>query len=220
MRSAVVTFPGSNREADVEAALLQASGRRPVRVWHADTALPAVDLVVLPGGFSYGDYLRCGAMAARAPVMAEVARAASRGVAVLGICNGFQILTEAGLLPGALIRNAGLAFVCRTVRLEVTTRASRFTAAYRAGEIVRFPVAHHDGNYVIDADGLRRLQDGDRIAFRYAEDVNGSTDAIAGVLSERRNVLGLMPHPEDAIDPLHGSTDGSRLFASLVEAFA
>jgi phosphoribosylformylglycinamidine synthase subunit PurQ / glutaminase len=174
----------------------------------------------VPGGFSYGDYLRCGAMAARSPVMREVVRRAEAGVAVLGVCNGFQILTEAGLLPGALIRNAGLRFVCRFVELEAVTRASPFTAAYGQGP-VRMPVAHHDGNYVVDRDALRRLQDEDRIAFRYRGDnPNGSTADIAGVLGARRNVLGLMPHPERAFDPLLGGTDGRPLFRSLLEALS
>lgn len=220
MRTAIITFPGSNRERDLEAALVQATGKAPIRVWHADSELPAVDLVALPGGFAYGDYLRCGAIAARAPIMAEVARRAARGVAVLGICNGFQILTEAGLLPGALVRNAQLAFVCRMARLEAVTRGSHFTHGYGRGQEVHFPVAHHDGNYLIEPDGLKLLEDQDRIAFRYLEDVNGAAGAIAGVLSAQRNVLGLMPHPEDAIDPLHGSTDGRALFASLVAALA
>jgi len=220
VRAAIITFPGSNRERDLEAALVQATGTRPIRVWHADSELPAVDLVALPGGFAYGDYLRCGAIAARAPIMAEVARQAARGVAVLGICNGFQILTEAGLLPGALVRNAQLAFVCRMARVEVVTRGSHFTHAYGRGQEVRFPVAHHDGNYVIEPDELKLLEDRDRVAFRYLEEVNGATAGIAGVLSAGRNVLGLMPHPEDAIDPLHGSTDGRALFASLVAALA
>ncbi len=218
MRAAIVSFPGSNRELDLEAALVRATGRPPLRVWHQETSLPALDLVALPGGFAHGDYLRCGAIAARSPVMAEVARLARRGTAVLGICNGFQILTEAGLLPGALIRNRGLAFVCRTVELDVATRASNFTHAYEAGQRLRVPVAHNDGNYIVGADELARLEDEDRIAFRYGEEVNGATGRIAGVLSKERNILGLMPHPEDATDPLHGSTDGQGLFSSLAQA--
>ena len=218
MRAAIISFPGSNRELDLEAALLRATGKAPLRVWHQETSLPALDLVALPGGFAYGDYLRCGAIAARSPVMAEVARLAGRGTAVLGICNGFQVLTEAGLLPGALIRNRGLAFICRTVELEVATRACHFTHLYETGQMLRVPVAHHDGNYVVSADELARLEDEDRIAFRYREDVNGSTGRIAGVLSRERNVLGLMPHPEDATDPLHGSLDGQGLFDALAKA--
>ncbi len=218
MRAAIISFPGSNRELDLEAALLRATGKAPLRVWHQETSLPALDLVALPGGFAYGDYLRCGAIAARSPVMAEVARLAGRGTAVLGICNGFQVLTEAGLLPGALIRNRGLAFICRTVELEVATRACHFTHLYETGQMLRVPVAHHDGNYVVSADELARLEDEDRVAFRYREDVNGSTGRIAGVLSRERNVLGLMPHPEDATDPLHGSVDGQGLFDALAKA--
>jgi phosphoribosylformylglycinamidine synthase subunit PurQ / glutaminase len=218
MRAAVITFPGSNCDRDLKVAMEQCF-ERPVRsVFHTETELSGVDLVAVPGGFSYGDYLRCGAIAARSPVMAEVARLAARGVAVLGVCNGFQILTEAGLLPGALVRNAGLAFVCRDVPLEVISRGSHFTNAFAKGQRITLPVAHHDGNYVIDADGLARLEDEDRIAFRYLEDVNGSTADIAGVLSARRNVLGLMPHPERASDPRLGGTDGRLLFASLMAA--
>jgi phosphoribosylformylglycinamidine synthase len=219
IRAAVVTFPGSNCDRDLAVAMEAAFGTRVLRFWHQETELPRLDLIGVPGGFSYGDYLRCGAMAAHSPIMREVARRAEAGVAVLGVCNGFQILTEAGLLPGALIRNSGLRFVCRFVELEPVTRASPFTAAYGAGAI-RLPVAHHDGNYVIDRDGLRRLEDEDRIAFRYRDNPNGSTADIAGVLSPRLNVLGLMPHPERAVDPLLGGTDGLPLFRSLLEALA
>ncbi len=218
MRAAIVSFPGSNRELDLEAALLRATGKAPLRVWHQETSLPALDLVALPGGFAYGDYLRCGAIAARSPVMAEVARLAGRGTAVLGICNGFQVLTEAGLLPGALIRNRGLAFICRTVELEVATRACHFTHLYETGQTLRVPVAHHDGNYVVSADELARLEDEDRDRLPLPRGVNGSTGRIAGVLSRERNVLGLMPHPEDATDPLHGSLDGQGLFDALAKA--
>jgi phosphoribosylformylglycinamidine synthase len=216
MRAAVITFPGSNCDRDLVVAM-EAVYERPVRrVWHQETELPPLDLIGVPGGFSYGDYLRCGAMAARSPVMREVAHRAREGVAVIGVCNGFQILTEAGLLPGALIRNAGLRFVCRQVDLEVATSESVFTRGYAAGERVRLPVAHHDGNYVIGDDGLRRLEGEGRIAFRYRDNPNGSTADIAGVLIERRNVLGLMPHPERAIEPLLGGCDGRRLFESLL----
>jgi len=216
MRAAVITFPGSNCDRDLAVAM-EAVFDRPVRrVWHQETELPTLDLIGVPGGFSYGDYLRCGAMAARSPVMREVARRAREGVAVIGVCNGFQILTEAGLLPGALIRNAGLRFVCRHVELEVGTSESVFTRGYAALERIRLPVAHHDGNYVVDAEGLRRLEGEDRIAFRYRDNPNGSTADIAGVLSERRNVLGLMPHPERAIEPLLGGCDGRALFESLL----
>jgi phosphoribosylformylglycinamidine synthase subunit PurQ / glutaminase len=220
IRAAVVTFPGSNCDRDLAVAMEAAFGAPALRVWHQETELPRLDLIGVPGGFSYGDYLRCGAMAARSPVMREVVRRAEAGVAVLGVCNGFQILTEAGLLPGALIRNAGLRFVCRFVELEAATRASPFTGAYGQGP-VRMPVAHHDGNYVVDRDTLRRLQDEDRIAFRYRGDnPNGSTADIAGVLGPKRNVLGLMPHPERAVDPLLGGTDGRPLFRSLLEALS
>ncbi|MFZ1431260.1 MAG: phosphoribosylformylglycinamidine synthase subunit PurQ [Geminicoccaceae bacterium] len=218
MRAAVVTFPGSNCDRDLAVAMEQLLGQPVLRVWHQETELPPLDLIGIPGGFSYGDYLRCGAMAARSPVMREVARRADQGVAVLGICNGFQILAEAGLLPGALIRNAGLRFVCRWAELEVGTRDSAFTRDYVAGDL-RLPVAHHDGNYVIDEGGLARLRDEDRIAFRYRDNPNGSTADIAGVLGPRRNVLGMMPHPERAIEPLLGGCDGRPLFRSLLEAF-
>jgi len=221
MRAAVVTFPGSNCDRDLAVAFEAAFGAPPRRVWHQETELPPLDVIGVPGGFSYGDYLRCGAMAARSPVMREVARQAERGAYVLGVCNGFQVLTEAGLLPGALVRNAGLRFVCRPVELRVGTAASAFTADYGPGARVTLPVAHHDGNYVIDADGLGRLEDEDRIAFRYAsgDNPNGSTADVAGVLGgPRRNVLGLMPHPERAADPLLGSTDGMGLFRSLLGA--
>jgi phosphoribosylformylglycinamidine synthase len=188
-------------------------------VWHKESGLPAgLDLVALPGGFSYGDYLRCGAIAARAPVMRAVAGFASRGGMVLGVCNGFQVLIEAGLLPGALMRNAGLKFVCATVGLTVATTDSPFTTLYRRGETLQVPIAHHDGNYSADAGTLAALRDEDRIAFRYARNENGSMDAIAGILSANRRVLGLMPHPERAVDPLHGGTDGARLFAGLAAA--
>ena len=229
MRSAVIVFPGSNRERDAIAALAQISGRAPETVWHRDTSLPNVDLIVIPGGFSYGDYLRTGAIAAHSPIMAEVKRAAARGVHVLGICNGFQILTEAGLLPGVLLRNAALKFVCRDVGLKVETSNSAFTRAYNAGQVLRVPVAHGDGNYVADDDTVKRLEDEDRIAFRYAAvngeaservNPNGSRDGIAGVLDASRRTLGLMPHPENAVEPLLGSTDGRGLFTSLVQSLS
>ena len=196
---------------------LAAAGADVHRIWHAETELPRLDLIVLPGGFTYGDYLRCGAIAARAPVMSEIVRRAAAGVAVLGICNGFQILAEAGLVPGALISNAGLKFVCRPVELEVVTAASVFTATYAPGETIRLPVAHHDGNYVCAPADLKRLEDQDRIALRYLDNPNGSTAAIAGVLGQGRNVLGIMPHPERAADPKLSGTDGMRLFRSLIE---
>ena len=217
MRAGVITFPGSNCDRDAAVALA-ACGAAVTSIWHAETELPALDLIVLPGGFTYGDYLRCGAIAARAPVMAEVVRRAEAGVAVLGICNGFQILAEVGLLPGAMINNAGLKFLCRSVDLEVATDASVFTAGYARGQAISLPIAHHDGNYVCGDDERRRLEDQDRIAFRYADNPNGSTDRIAGVLGAGRNVLGMMPHPERAADPRLGGTDGKVLFQSLIEA--
>jgi phosphoribosylformylglycinamidine synthase I len=218
--AAVVTFPGSNCDRDLAVALEQVSGTAPYRVWHGDAELPdRVDFIALPGGFSYGDYLRSGAMAARSPIMQAVVRAAGRGVPVLGVCNGFQVLTEAGLLPGALMRNAGQTFVCRTVPLRVETSQSLFTAGYEAGQTIHFPVAHHDGNYFADEATLDRLEGEGRVAFRYADSVNGSMRDIAGILNETGNVLGMMPHPERAIEPEHGSSDGRALFESVVQAF-
>ena len=216
MRAGVITFPGSNCDRDAAVALA-AAGARVVPLWHADVELPKLDLIVLPGGFAHGDYLRCGAIAARAPVMSEVIRRAAAGVAVLGICNGFQVLAEAGLVPGAVISNAGLKFICRPVDLEVVSTASVFTAVYGQGQTIRLPIAHHDGNYVCGEDDLRRLEDEDRVAFRYAENPNGSLAAIAGVLSAGRNVLGVMPHPERAADPKLCGTDGAAMFRALVE---
>jgi phosphoribosylformylglycinamidine synthase len=213
----VITFPGSNCDRDAAVALA-ACGAVVTSIWHGETELPRLDLIVLPGGFTYGDYLRCGAIAARAPVMAEVVRRADAGVAVLGICNGFQILAEAGLLPGALINNAGLKFLCRSVDLEVATDACLFTAAYARGQAISLPIAHNDGNYVCSPDERKRLEDEDRIAFRYADNPNGSTGAIAGVLNAGRNVLGMMPHPERAAEPRLGGTDGRILMQTLVEA--
>ena len=217
MKTAVIVFPGSNCDRDMQVALRNASGQEPVMVWHKDTALPAgVDLVALPGGFSFGDYLRCGAIAARSPIMREVAKFAEGGGFVLGICNGFQVLLETGLLPGVLMRNATLKFVCRTVALTVEEIQSAYTNRYDKGETVRFPVAHHDGFYLADVDLRKRLADEQRVAFRYAEPVNGSIDNIAGVLSENRRVLGMMPHPERAADPALGGTDGVRMFEGLM----
>ena len=212
-RAVVVRLPGLNRDRDMIAALTLITGRAPHVAWATDTELPPADLIVVPGGFSFGDYLRAGAIGARQPVMRAVADAATRGIRVLGVCNGFQILCEAGLLPGALMRNASLHFVCREVRLQVTAECD-FTSLYRRGDTFECPVAHHDGNYRIDEDGLARLKDGDRIAFRYAEGSgpNGSVDDIAGVLSEGRNVLGLMPHPENRVEPAHGGDEGRALF--------
>ena len=217
MRSAVITFPGSNCDRDMAVALEQVSGRAPARVWHGDADLPeGLDFIALPGGFSYGDYLRSGAMAARSPIMRAVIAAAERGVPVLGVCNGFQVLTEAGLLPGALMRNAGQTFVCRTAALRVENSQSLFTSAYDAGQVINVPVAHHDGNYFADEDTLDRIEDEGRVAFRYAEQVNGSLRDIAGVLNDAGNVLGMMPHPERAIEAAHGGSDGRALFESAV----
>jgi phosphoribosylformylglycinamidine synthase I len=217
MKSAIILFPGTNRERDMAAALKRATGREPQIVWHGDIALPDVDLVVLPGGFSFGDYLRSGAIAARSPIMADVVRAAERGVQVLGVCNGFQTLCEAGLLPGVLMRNASLRFVCREVKLEVVNTQTPFTHAYAPRQVIRCPVAHHDGNYFTDPATLERLEKDGRVVFRYAEGTNpnGSLNDIAGILNERGNVLGLMPHPEDLTDPAHGGLDGLPLFQGL-----
>ncbi len=219
MKTAVVVFPGSNCDRDLAVALEQVTGRAPAMVWHGDTEFPdGIDFIGLPGGFSYGDYLRSGAMAARSPVMRAVAEAAARGVPVIGVCNGFQVLTEAGLLPGALMRNAGLNYICRTVPLTVANSQSIFTAGYRAGETINIPIAHHDGNYQADAETLDRLEGEGRVAFRYSESCNGSARSIAGVLNDAGNVLGMMPHPERAFEPAHGNTDGRRLFEGLLEA--
>jgi len=218
-RSAVITFPGSNCDRDMAVALELVSGVAPHRVWHRDTDLPErLDLIALPGGFSYGDYLRSGAMAARSPIMQAVISAAERGVPVLGVCNGFQVLTEAGLLPGALMRNAVQTFICREVSLKVETSQSLFTSAYEAGQTIRVPVAHHDGNYFADDETLDRLEGEGRVAFRYVQTCNGSRRDIAGVLNEGGNILGMMPHPERAVEPEHGSTDGRGLFESAVRA--
>ena len=218
MNSAVIVFPGSNCDRDLAVAIRDVTGTAPHMVWHRETTLPdRIDLIALPGGFSYGDYLRSGAMAARSPIMRAVRDAADRGVPVIGICNGFQVLTEAGLLPGALMRNAGQKFVCRDVMLTVENAQTAFTSRYEAGERIRIPVAHHDGNYFADADTLNHLEGEGRIAFRYAEAVNGSQRDIAGILNAAGNVLGMMPHPERLIDPAQGGTDGRRLFEGLLE---
>jgi phosphoribosylformylglycinamidine synthase I len=229
VKSALVIFPGSNRDRDMIAALEKVTGSRPAIVWHADSDMPPADLIVLPGGFSYGDYLRSGAIAARAPVMRAVAERAEAGVPVLGICNGFQILCEAGLLPGVLMRNASLRFICREVHLRVETTDALFTGRYAKGQVLRCPVAHGDGNYRCDEETLKRLAQEDRVAFRYVDaagarsaagNPNGSIDDIAGILNERRNVLGMMPHPEDLIEDLQGGTDGRGLFESVAGALA
>lgn len=219
MKAAVITFPGSNCDRDLAVAFA-AAGAEVARVWHKDSALPpGTDVVGIPGGFSFGDYLRCGAIAARAPIMAAVAAHARRGGFVLGICNGFQVLTEAGLLPGALMRNAGLRFVCKPVDLTVAG-ASPFTAGWAQGGRIRLPIAHHDGNYQAGPETLDRLEGEGRVALRYGANPNGSARDIAGVLSENRRVLGLMPHPERAIDAAQGGTDGAALFAALLSSTA
>ena len=217
MKSAVITFPGSNRDGDVADALQQATGQAPVRLWHADYDLPqGTDLVVLPGGFSYGDYLRCGAIAGRAHIMEAVRKHAAAGGLVLGICNGFQILTEAGLLPGALVRNRDLKFVCRPVRVRVETKNSPFTSAAEQGAELLMPVAHGEGCFIADERTLNQLEAEDRVVLRYVDNPNGSLRDIAGILNENRNVMGLMPHPERATEPLMGSSDGCAILASMV----
>lgn len=220
-RAAVITFPGSNCDRDMAVAIERASGSAPLRVWHADAELPErLDFIALPGGFSYGDYLRSGAMAANSPVMRGVKEQAERGVPVLGVCNGFQVLTEAGLLPGALMRNASQNFICRTVALTVENSQSLFTGGYDQDQTIRIPVAHHDGNYFADEDTLDRLEGEGRVAFRYAENCNGSRRDIAGVLNAAGNVLGMMPHPERAVDTAHGGTDGLALFEGAMRTLA
>jgi phosphoribosylformylglycinamidine synthase subunit PurQ / glutaminase len=221
MKAAVIQFPGSNCDRDMLVAVRDITGADTQFVWHRETKLPTgIDLIAVPGGFSYGDYLRSGAMAARSPVMQAVVAAAGRGVPVLGVCNGFQILTETGLLPGALMRNSGIRFVCRTVGLRVENSQSVFTSGYDKGEEIRIPVAHHDGNYFADDATLDRLEGEGRVAFRYTENVNGSARGIAGLLNDAGNVLGLMPHPERMIETVHGGTDGRRLFEALIREIA
>ena len=220
MQSAIIVFPGSNRERDVSLALERATGQKPHIVWHADRTLPKVDLIVLPGGFSYGDYLRTGAMAAHAPIMQEVKACAAKGVRVWGICNGFQILCESGILPGVLLRNKNLKFICKPVTLGVENTDSDFTRLCRKGQDLRTIVAHGDGNYFAEAETLKALEGNAQVAFRYRENPNGSINDIAGIFNKERNVLGMMPHPEDAVEELHGSTDGKLLFDSVVKAIA
>lgn len=221
MKTAVIVFPGSNCDRDIAVALEAVTGVKPAMVWHGESELPqGLGLIALPGGFSYGDYLRCGAIAARSPVVKAVVEAADKGMPVIGICNGFQVLTETGLLPGALMRNSGLNFVCRDVPLTVDNSQSIFTSGYRSGEQITVPVAHHDGNYFADAETLDRIEGEGRVAFRYAADINGSARNIAGVLNKAGNVLGMMPHPERRIEAAHGGTDGRRLFEGLLEAVA
>jgi phosphoribosylformylglycinamidine synthase subunit PurQ / glutaminase len=219
MKAAVIVFPGSNCDRDLAVAIRAVGGRDPAMVWHGNTELPdGLDLIALPGGFSYGDYMRAGAMAARSKVMRAVIDAAGKGVPVLGVCNGFQVLTEAGLLPGALMRNAGLSFVCRTVGLSVENNQSIFTNGYAAGSEIALPVAHHDGNFQADAATLERIEGEGRVALRYTEAVNGSANNIAGLVNAAGNVLGLMPHPERAFEPAHGNQDGRRMLEGLLEA--
>jgi phosphoribosylformylglycinamidine synthase len=229
MKAAVIVFPGINRERDMARTLALVSGREPAMVWHGESELPrGTDLVVIPGGFSYGDYLRCGAIAARAPIMDAVRAHAGRGGLVLGVCNGFQILCESGLLPGVLMRNAGLKFLCRDVYLRVERSDSPFTRGYNAGQVIRVPVAHGEGNYIADARTIQRLEDEGRVLFRYAApdgtldpkwNLNGATNAIAGIVSSKGNVLGMMPHPENHVEPTMGCTDGRGLFAGLAQHF-
>jgi phosphoribosylformylglycinamidine synthase len=230
MKSAVLVFPGINRERDMARTLRLVSGSEPAMVWHADTALPSgTDLVVIPGGFSYGDYLRCGAIAARAPIMDAVRAHAARGGLVLGVCNGFQILCESGLLPGVLMRNEKLRFICKDVYLRVERSDTPFSRGYNAGQVIRVPVAHGEGNYVADETTIARLEGEGRVVFRYVApdgsrdprwNINGATGSIAGVLNDRGNVLGMMPHPENHVEALMGPTDGRGLFAGLTQHFA
>jgi phosphoribosylformylglycinamidine synthase I len=229
MKSAIIVFPGTNRERDMALALKRSSGQDPAMVWYTDTEIPKADLIVVPGGFAYGDYLRAGAMAARAPAMRTVVDRARAGTPVLGVCNGFQVLTEIGLLPGALMRNAALKFICRNLDLRVETTGSLFTSGYTKDQCLSIPVAHNDGNYFADEATLDRLESEDRVAFRYVDtsgetteagNPNGSARSIAGVLSENRRVLGFMPHPENATDPALGGTDGQPMFKALVEALS
>lgn len=229
MKAAVIVFPGSNCDRDVAVALAQSTGQAPSMIWHRATALPKLDLIVVPGGFSYGDYLRCGAMGARSPVMAEVMRRAHKGVPVIGICNGFQILTETGLLPGVLMRNRDLKFICSDVHVKVEQTRSAFTAGYKKNEVITFHIAHNEGNYYADSKTLKQIEDQGQVAFRYCEadgkvsqhgNPNGAKNNIAGIFNAKRNVLGLMPHPERVSDPMLGYNDGRKMFDSLVEAVA
>jgi phosphoribosylformylglycinamidine synthase subunit PurQ / glutaminase len=222
MKAAVIVFPGLNRDRDMIAALTKIGGTKPAVVWHQEADIPEADLIVIPGGFSYGDYLRCGAIAARSPIMDQVRERAATGTRVLGVCNGFQILIEAGLLPGALMRNTSLKFVCREVKLEVANAETEFTRGYTKGQIIRCPVAHHDGNYFADPETLARVEGQGQVAFRYAQGTNpnGSINNIAGVLNAQKNVLGLMPHPENLIEAAHGGDDGRALFASALQLVA
>ena len=220
MKAAVIVFPASNCDRDMKVCVAQSMGSDPIMVWHRDTELPDVDLICLPGGFSYGDYLRAGAMASHSPIMREVKKRAEQGVHVLGICNGFQILCESGLLPGVLMRNRSLKYICKDVALTVENDATAFTKGYGKGDTVTIPVAHHDGNYFTDDATLERLEGEGQVAFRYQDNPNGSRNDIAGIINEKGNVLGMMPHPERLADPLLGGTDGRPMFDSLVEALS
>ena len=220
MKTSVIVFPASNCDRDVAVALEQATGKRPAMVWHGDAELPDTDFIVLPGGFSYGDYLRCGAMASNSPIMRSVIEKAKAGTPLIGICNGFQILCETGLLPGALLRNKNLHFVCRTVTLKVENSQSMFTSAFENGQYVNYPVAHHDGNYFADDQTLDRLEGDGRVAFRYVDNPNGSSRNIAGILNDTGNILGMMPHPERMISPLLGGLDGAAFFKGVLDAAA
>ncbi|WP_299480752.1 phosphoribosylformylglycinamidine synthase subunit PurQ [uncultured Roseibium sp.] len=222
MKTAVIVFPGSNRDRDMFHALELITGSKPQSVWHTENTLPDADLVVVPGGFSYGDYLRSGAIAARSPILKDLVAKAESGVSVLGVCNGFQILTEAGLLPGALMRNAGLTFVCKEVKMTTVNNVTRFSSKFTQGQVWRCPVAHHDGNYFADETTLARIEDNGQVVFRYAEGTNpnGSINDIAGITNAKGNVLGMMPHPENLVEPLNGGLDGRLLFESLVDKAA
>jgi phosphoribosylformylglycinamidine synthase subunit PurQ / glutaminase len=229
VKAAVIVFPGSNCDRDVAVALRDAIGRPPLMIWHRESVLPKLDLIVVPGGFSYGDYLRCGAMAAHSPIMREVTEQAKKGLLVLGICNGFQVLVETGLLPGALMRNASLKFVCKDVDLKVENAKSPFTKGYKVGQTIRIPIAHGEGNYFADGETIKRLEGENRVAFRYVDaagkateeaNPNGSLGNIAGILNEKGNVLGMMPHPERLADPLLGGTDGRAMFEALAKVAA
>ncbi|ALE03740.1 phosphoribosylformylglycinamidine synthase subunit PurQ [Bartonella ancashensis] len=218
MKTAIIQLPGLNRDKDMIVALRHITGVEPLKVWQTEVTIPDVDMIVIPGGFSYGDYLRCGAIAARMPVLKALHEKAQRGVTIIGVCNGFQILLESGLLPGALMRNASLKFVCREVKLKITNADTRFSQGYSEGQIIRCPVAHHDGNYFADEDIFKKMEDNGQIVFRYAEDTNpnGSIGDVAGIINESGNILGMMPHPENMIEPAHGGIDGRLLFQSAL----
>ncbi|WP_417318931.1 phosphoribosylformylglycinamidine synthase subunit PurQ [Emcibacter sp.] len=218
MKSAVVVFPASNCDRDMIVALEKITGQKPHIVWHQESEIPDVDLIALPGGFSFGDYLRCGAMAARSPAMKEVIARADKGVNIFGVCNGFQVLTETGLLPGALMRNQSLKFVCKHVDLKVENNDTPYTNAYKKGQVISIPVAHHDGNYFADDETLKQLEDEGRVVFRYVDNPNGSRNDIAGIINKRKNILGMMPHPERLIEDAQGGTDGRGFFESMLNS--